>query len=343
MKIQKIFASVLAFSAILSQSVFGAPETVLITGRGIGITLNSDGAMVEDTTDIETKDGKTVSPAKDCGIRKGDIITKVGGAEINSVDDLHKILSEAGNTPLLIEINRNGSPITTRIKPAEAGDGNYRLGIWAKDAAAGIGTLTFYDPETGNFGALGHGITDTASGSLIEIEGGEVLPSTIVSVQKGRAGEPGELQGIFGVEGQVLGEITKNTNCGIFGNMTLPEEEISKAQSIKIGSKADARVGKAYILANIEGSKTEKFEIEIMKIPAFTGDVTKGLVIRVTDHKLLEKTGGIVRGMSGSPIVQSGRLIGAVTHVFVNDPTSGYGIFIEDMVAQLETETALQY
>ncbi len=337
MNFKKILVSAYTAVSVLSLWVFATPESVLISGQGIGITLNSQGVMVTDTAQIETQNGKAESPAKSGGIKKGDIITKINGEKIGSVKDLSKALSEAEDNAVMVEAQRGESRITLKIKLKKDKTGTPRMGLWTKDAAAGIGTLTFYDPATGDFGALGHGITESTSGALIKINGGEVLTSTIVAVQKGEKGNPGELQGVFGENDKAVGVVKKNTDCGIFGNMELSEGELEKTKEIKIGSRADVRVGKAYILANIEGNATDKFEIEICKIPVFSGDKTKGMVIKITDKRLLDKTGGIVRGMSGCPIVQSGRLVGAITHVFVNDPTMGYGIFIEDMLCAMES------
>ncbi len=331
MNFKKGLVSCTIFAFLLTTPVLAKTEEVLITGKGIGITLNSEGAMVTETAQIENEHNQSVSPAKDGGIKKGDVITQAGGEKIKSVSDLQNVLQKNKGETIFVKVNRGGAELTLKLKPVLSYDGQYRLGIWTKDAAAGIGTLTYYDPKTKNFGALGHGITDSQTGALIEIDGGEVLNSTIVSLKKGEKGKPGELNGIFGENEKPIGTVEKNTPCGIFGEMTLPETE--NAQSIKVGSREDVRVGKAYILANVTGTKTEKFEIEISRIPSWTGDLTKGMVIEITDDKLLSKTGGIVRGMSGSPIVQSGRLVGAVTHVFVNDPTKGYGIFIEDMMS----------
>ncbi len=336
MNFKKILASVLSAVTVLTTSVLALPETVLISGQGIGITLNSQGVMVTDVAEIETKAGEKESPAKSGGIKKGDIITKIGKENIRCVNDLNKALEQSESNAIWVEVLRGNSKMTLKIKPQKDKSGKARLGLWAKDVAAGIGTLTFYDPQTGAFGALGHGITESTSGALIKIDGGEVLTSTIVAVQRGEKGNPGELQGIFGENDKPVGKVEKNTNCGIFGTMELSKEALAKAQNIKVGKREDVRVGKAYILANIEGNTTGKYEIEICKIPVISGDKTKGMVIKITDKKLLEKTGGIVRGMSGSPIVQSGRLVGAVTHVFVNDPTSGYGIFIEDMLEEVD-------
>ncbi len=336
MQFKKVLFSVTATALLLTTPVLAKPNQVLITGQGIGITLNSEGAMVTETAQIETKDNKILSPAESGGIKKGDVITEINGKKIKSVDDLHTALSDIKDKAVMAKVVRGDAEIPLKLNPVLASDGKYRLGVWAKDAATGIGTLTYYEPESGSFGALGHGITDSISGKLIGIEDGKVSKATIVALKKGEKGAPGELQGVFCHDDRLIGTIKENTACGIFGTMKLSEEDCGKAQSIKIGSKADVRVGKAYILANIEGEKTEKFEIEIIDIPSFTGDITKGMVIQITDKKLLEKTGGIVRGMSGSPIVQSGRLVGAVTHVFLNDPTRGYGIFIENMLTEAE-------
>ncbi|MBE7011761.1 MAG: SpoIVB peptidase [Ruminococcaceae bacterium] len=336
MQFKKVLLPFCLIALTLTTPVLAENKEVIITGQGIGITLNSEGAMVTETAKIETNDNRTVSPAETGGMRKGDVITEINGEKIKSVSDLHRVLSKTKEKAVMARVKRNGNEIPLKLKPVLASDGEYRLGVWAKDATTGIGTLTYYEPQSGSFGALGHGICDSASGKLVEIEGGEISRATMVALNKGEKGRPGELQGIFSDADKPIGTIEKNTCCGIFGKIELPQEEIQNSQSIKVGTKADVRVGKAYILANIEGEKTEKFEVEIIDIPAFTGDITKGMVIKITDKRLLEKTGGIVRGMSGSPIVQSGRLVGAVTHVFVNDPTQGYGIFIENMLAEAE-------
>lgn len=282
---------------MLATPVLAEGREVLITGQGIGITLDAVGAMVAETTQIETKDNRTISPAETVGIRKGDIITEINGEKITSVDDLHCALSKVKGKSVMAKVNRGGSEIQLKVNPVLATDGKYRLGLWAKDAATGIGTLTYYDPQTGSFGALGHGICDTASGRLVEIESGEITNANIVSLKKGEKGSPGELQGMFSQNDKPIGKIEKNSLCGIFGTMECPKENMGNAQNIKVGTKADVRVGKAYILANIEGDKTEKFEIKITDIPVFTGDITKGMAIEVKDEKLLKKTGGIVRGM----------------------------------------------
>lgn len=336
MQFKKVLPAFLFTFLAITSPVMADSREVLITGQGIGITLKAEGAMVSETTQIETKDNKLISPAETGGIRKGDVITEINGEKIKSVDDLHHVLSQIKDKAVMAKVNRGGSEIHLKVNPVLASDGKYRLGLWAKDAATGIGTLTYYEPQTGQFGALGHGICDAVSGRLVEIESGEITNATIVSLKKGEKGAPGELQGIFSQNDEPMGKIEKNSVCGIFGTMELPTRDMTSAQNIKVGTKADVRVGKAYILSNIEGEQTEKFEIEITDIPAFTGDVTKGMVIKVKDEKLLQKTGGIVRGMSGSPIVQDGRLIGAVTHVFINDPTRGYGIFIENMINEME-------
>ena len=258
MKFKKTLSFCAVFAMLLTTPALAKTKEVLITGRGIGITLNSRGAMVSQTAVIDDDKNNSVSPAKDGGIKKGDVIVMAGGEEVKSVSDLQKILQKTKGKDILIKVNRGGADITLKLKPVLSYDGQYRLGLWVKDAAAGIGTLTYYNPETKEFGALGHGITDSATGSLIDASGGEVLSSTIVSLEKGEKGKPGELNGVFGEDSSPIGTVSKNTPCGIFGEMTLPETQ--NAQSIKVGEKKDVRIGKAYILANVEGEKTEKFE-----------------------------------------------------------------------------------
>jgi stage IV sporulation protein B len=213
-------------------------------------------------------------------------------------------------------------------------DGSFKIGAWVKDAASGIGTLTFYDPDSKSFAALGHGICDTETGELLTIGNGQILASSIVSIDKGEKGIPGELNGIFKDDSPILGEIKSNNNCGIFG--TSESDLLSTANRIPVAARDEVKPGSAYILANIEGNKIEKFNIEIIRIMPKAISSQKGMIIRITDEKLISKTGGIVQGMSGSPILQNGRIVGAVTHVFVNDPTRGYGIFIENMLAEAE-------
>lgn len=304
-------------------------------GRSIGVTLATDGVLVVDVSDVVSASGKHFSPAKDAGLKAGDLIQSFNGSKTFTVDDLNKAISCSKGKDSTVVISRNGGLREILIKPQKSqSDGRFKIGAWVKDAASGIGTLTFYDPATNTFGALGHGICDPETGKILTIDNGSILDSSIVSVNKGEKGIPGELNGIFKDETETLGTITKNNSAGIFGTATSCPSE--NTDSIPIATRTEVKTGAAYILANVEGSKVEKFNIEILKIMPKAISVQKGMVIHITDKRLLDKTGGIVRGMSGSPIIQNGKLVGAVTHVFVNDPTRGYGIFIENMLAEAE-------
>jgi stage IV sporulation protein B len=213
-------------------------------------------------------------------------------------------------------------------------DLKYRLGIWVRDSTAGVGTLTFYDPESRCFGALGHAITDVDTGVLLSVKNGEIMQSTIIDVKQGRRGEPGELKGVFSGRQRVIGNILRNTQYGIYGKMYRSLPKFYFDQPLPVCSQYDVQVGKASILTTVDEEGIKEFEIQIIKVNIQQHPSSKGMVIEITDPELLERTGGIVQGMSGSPIIQNGRIVGAITHVFVNDPKKGYGIFIEWMLEE---------
>lgn len=296
-------------------------------GQTVGITLQMDGVTIVDTADFEDQDGKSQNPAKDAGIKAGDIIKKMDGKHVADTKALDAAVQE-GNE-IVVSYERNGKLEETTITPylAEA-DGRYHIGVWVKDAASGIGTVTYIDPENGQFVALGHGISDPSSGQILEISEGDILKSTVVSVQKGGRGEPGELIGVFADGREKLGDIERNTLTGLVGSVDDISAFQTACEPVPIAKRENVHEGTAYILSNIEGNKVEKFEVEIQKINKDT-ESTKGMVIKVTDGRLLEKTGGIVQGMSGSPIIQDDHFVGAVTHVFVNAPEKGYAIFMD--------------
>ena len=311
--------------------VVGFSEELLVPiGQTVGVTMNMKGITVVDIADIESCDGSFLAPAKQGGIRVGDFIESVNGKLVSSVKDFEELIANSEDEVEIV-VRRDDKKKTFSVKPVlSSQDNKYRLGVWVKDAVSGIGTITYLNPETGEFGGLGHGIAENENGDVIEISDGEVLDARVVSIQKGGKGQPGELVGIFTEEDEVLGHISENTAVGIKGEVSGNcFEQICEA--MPVAKREEVKTGKAEIVSNIEEGKIEKFEVEIQKINRDT-DNPKGMVIKVTDKKLLEKTGGIVQGMSGSPIIQNGKLIGAVTHVFVNDPTRGYGIFIENML-----------
>ena len=309
-------------------------KKVIPCGNAIGVKLYSDGILVVGLSEFCSDEGKNESPAKKSGVKKGDLIKKVNNKTVNNLEDF--IYEWENNNIVKLELSRNGKIYKFDVECKKAkSDMKNKIGVWVRDSTAGIGTMTFYDNETKKFAALGHGVTDTDTKDIIPIKGGSILGASILSVKKGEKGKPGELEGMFlGSKGDI-GKIEKNTSLGIYGTIT-NDNDISKNEPILVATNDEVKEGKAYILTSICAQNIEKYEIEIQKKFSHNITSTKGMIIKITDKKLLEKTGGIVQGMSGSPILQNGKLIGAVTHVFVNDPTRGYGIFIENMLAEAE-------
>ncbi|MDR0406173.1 MAG: SpoIVB peptidase [Clostridiales bacterium] len=301
-------------------------------GNTIGIRIHIGGVMVVGFSDIRGADGKKRFPARDAGLRTGDVVTKVNGAEVTKTDGLLAAMEAGGGAPLRLELKRDGAAIAVTVTPAlSGGDGAYKIGAWVRDSSSGIGTVTFTDPESGAFGALGHGITDADTGKLIPAENGDVLRANIVGVKKGERGAPGELRGVFS-DARKIGNVEKNTDAGIFGTVReLPSG--AAGQPIPTGTREQAHTGEAFILSNIESDTVERYAVEIQRVMKNAVN-NKGMILKITDGRLLAKTGGIVQGMSGSPILQDGRLIGAVTHVLINDPARGYGTFIDLMLRQ---------
>jgi len=296
-------------------------------GNPFGIKLLMEGVMVVGMGEVECSDGR-ICPATEAGIKQGDVIISVDGKKVNSNNDLQKIISESGGSPVDVQINRDGREITFELTPVFSEySRTYQVGMWVRDSTAGIGTMTFYEPSSGAFGGLGHPICDIDTGSVIPISSGEIVDVKINNVKKGYEGVPGELQGSF-ISGDAIGILNKNNKYGVFGSLLI-KPDTSKA--IPMGLKQDVRVGEATILTTVDGTIPKEYSISIEKIDYRNNDTAKNMVIKITDKELLEKTGGIVQGMSGSPIIQDGKLVGAVTHVFVNDPSKGYGVFTENM------------
>lgn len=306
---------------------------VIPGGQTIGVKLKSVGVMVVGHHSVQQEDGFAVSPGEKAGIRIGDLIISINGKKVKTVSDVVDKVNELSNKDIEIELIRNKEKVKVKLKPIfDAKAKSYRLGLYIRDSAAGVGTLTFYDPKTKIYGALGHVITDIDTQEPIIVDEGKILYSTVTSIDKGASGKPGGKRAIILDENKIIGNITKNTPFGIFGRMT--EEPINGLinQPIPIALPEEVKEGPAEILTVIEDQKVEKFKIEIVNVIDQKYPATKGMIIKVTDPRLLAKTGGIVQGMSGSPIIQNGKLVGAVTHVFVNEPTSGYGSFIEWMI-----------
>ncbi|MBQ9986231.1 MAG: SpoIVB peptidase [Oscillospiraceae bacterium] len=318
----KIFAAVIiCFSFIITAS---AANELIPLGHTTGIVLSSDGAMV-----VGFSDTTLPSPCKAAGIKVGDVIKSIGGVPVHSNGDLRKAVLASSGKELTVEYLRDGKLCSAQITPQKGENGEYVIGVMIRDGLAGIGTMTYYDPETKTYGALGHGVSDGETNVLIPIEDGSLLNSTVADVKKGKPGSPGELIGEYEPKNS-FADIKKNTDCGIFGKIS-NEAKLGEGMKYPVAAKEEIKRGAATILSNIEGDEVREYSVEITSI-YFDGEKTKNMLVRVTDPELLAKTGGIVRGMSGSPILQNGKLVGAVTHVLVNDPKKGYAIFIENML-----------
>ena len=322
------------------------PEKMLYPGgQAIGILLRTDGILVVGQSPIFV-DGEAQNPAEEAGIQPGDVITSVGDTAVTHDDQLALLVNQLGeqHKSVILHIQRQNREMIKEITPIYCAESkSYRIGLLIRDNAGGVGTLTFVDPETMEYGALGHMISNNETQSKINILKGKLVTAQIQGIKKGTSGYPGEKIGRF-VSNFSLGTIEKNTTAGIFGVLTDENvlTESSYTQALPTAAPNQIVLGPAQIFTAIDGNKVECFDVEIEKVMPAHKD-GKGLVVRVTDPILLEKTGGIVQGMSGSPIIQNGRIIGAVTHVFINDPTRGYGILVHDMLQETsildETDT----
>ncbi|ODU55676.1 MAG: SpoIVB peptidase [Clostridium sp. SCN 57-10] len=321
--------SAISVSAIsTSARVYPSSKKLIPLGRTTGITLFSDGSVIIGFASVDGVGGQ--SPAKTAGLQCGDIIKSVNGVKVDRNDALVEQLCNLKDPSVCLTVEREGAVKEYRFRAVSNGNGGYRIGAWVRDSIAGIGTITYIDPENGAFGALGHGICDAETGSLIPFDSGALLPSSVKDVRVGRSGAPGELSVTFDGNKE-QGVLYDNTQSGIYGRVT--EDTLYTGQNaVETAARSEIREGKAIVLANVEGTSVSSYEIEIIKIYAAGNGEARDMMIRVTDPVLLEKTGGIVQGMSGSPILQNGKLVGAVTHVLVNDPTRGYAISIERML-----------
>ncbi|HOQ38321.1 MAG TPA: SpoIVB peptidase [Acetivibrio sp.] len=311
-------------------------KEVVACGNTVGVKIKVNGILVIGISDVETVDGQRMLPARDSGLKPGDLIVEVNNQKVESAYDLMSQIENSQGQKISIKYKRGNSYNNTKVTPVMAvEDKKYRIGMWVRDSTAGIGTLTFYDPQTKGFGALGHGITDIDTGAIMPVGKGEIIESNILTIKKGTKGNPGELKGILIEDTEPLGIISKNSQYGIYGTLNDKAINIFSRKQYPIALRNDIKTGPAKILANIDGKSVVEYDIEIEKVSKKSANGLKGMIIKVTDQRLLDAIGGIVQGMSGSPILQDGKLIGAVTHVLVNDPTRGYGILIEWMVKNM--------
>jgi stage IV sporulation protein B len=307
---------------------------VIPGGQSIGVKLNTVGVLVVGHHLINTVSGKK-SPGEIAGIKVGDIITEINGNKIEKMTDVAPFVQNAGQEGKALDmvISRESGKFTTKLTPLkDKGENIFKLGLYIRDSAAGIGTMTFVHPQSKKYGALGHVISDMDTKQPIVVEDGQIVRSTVTSIEKGSNGDPGEKLARFSSDREIVGNIQKNSPFGIFGEMVKDLKNGVMDKPLPIALSHQVKEGPAKILTVVDEDRVEEFDIEIVSTIPQKFPATKGMVIKVTDPKLLKKTGGIVQGMSGSPIIQDGKLIGAVTHVFVNDPTSGYGVHIEWML-----------
>lgn len=307
---------------------------VIPVGEVVGIKLYTSGVLVVGTSAIEDANGNIYKPYENSDIREGDSIISINGIIVNNTAELTDLINNSYGNEVEITYKRNNEEKECKIKPIKHKTGLYKIGLWVRDSAAGVGTVTFYNDKTGAFAALGHGITDIDTGNIIETSSGEIDNVKILSIVKGIVDEPGKIQGTI-KENSVIGSIYKNTKFGIYGIVKNSDNlNIDKSKKMNVATRQEIKIGKASILSNVDGEFKE-YDIEIQKTYLNNNLDNKSMVIKITDEKLIQKTGGIVQGMSGSPIIQDGKFCGAITHVFVNNPQMGYAVFADQMIQEL--------
>ena len=322
--------AIMIFSAVNVSGI--SRDTLIAAGTPLGIRFRTAGVVITGVRPIGESER---SPALDAGLRRGDVITHINGTKIDGATSLKSILNDAGES-VTLKYLRAGKENSVTVTPVNDGDGERRLGLWIREHASGIGTVTFIDPSDNAFAGLGHGICDTESGALLPIAEGTAQDVILTGITAGKRGSPGELHGFF--SGKQSGKLTANTFSGITGIFSSIPEGLEN-ELYPVGKGEDVHEGQAYIFTTVDGEGRKKYEITISKID--TASNQKNFTVTVTDAALLEKTGGIIQGMSGSPIIQDGKLVGAITHVLVSDPASGYGILIENMLDAGQTVTSL--
>ena len=313
------------------------PKTTIIpVGSIAGVKLYTSGVLIVGMSEIEGIDNKKYKPYENTGIEEGDTIVAINENKITSTQELVDQVNKSKGKDITIKYQHEEETKECSIKPVQTNTKEYKLGLWVRDSAAGVGTVTFYDPSTKTFGALGHGITDIDTEELINISSGEFVTTKILNITKGEAGKPGKIQGT--VEKQKnIGSIIKNTKFGIYGKVeNVSNLNIDYSKQKEVALRKEIKEEPAKILCSLENNKVEEYDIEIEKVYQDNNYNNKSMKIKVTDQRLLEKTGGIIQGMSGSPIIQNNKFVGAVTHVLVNNPQEGYAVFADIMLKQMK-------
>lgn len=308
---------------------------LFLLGNIAGVKLYTSGILVVGMSEIEGVDNKKHKPYENSGIEEGDSIISIDNTKISTTQDLIDTVNASSGKDLAIEYVHNNATATCSITPVQTSNNEYKIGLWVRDSAAGVGTVTFYDSSTKSFGALGHGITDIDTEELINIESGEFITTQILNIKKGENGYPGRIQGT--IDNQTnIGSIYKNTKFGIYGKVSNPSAlRLDSSKEMEVALREEIKEGPATILCNLDGTSPKEYNIQIERIFRENNYDNKSMKIKVTDENLLNKTGGIIQGMSGSPVIQNGKFVGAVTHVLVNNPKEGYAVFGDIMLKQI--------
>lgn len=322
--------NLLGLIPVKSVTVQNVDEIELIpSGNPFGVKMFTQGAMVVGLKSIPTEDGSRC-PGKEAGMEEGDLIRAINHKEISRNEEVALLIEESAGKPLTFELQRGDKTITTELTPVVSSeDGKFKSGLWVRDSAAGIGTITYIDPTSNVFAGLGHAICDIDTGEVLPVGSGEVCEVSIHSIHKGKSGTPGELMGTF-ASNTAIGNIVTNNETGVYGTLF---DDYSAQEAYPLAHKQEVELGAATIRCSLQDEECRDYDIDIVSLDYNENNQVKNMIIRVTDEDLIDTTGGIVQGMSGTPILQNGKLIGAVTHVFVNEPLKGYAIFAENMYA----------
>lgn len=328
----KLFNSI----AVKDINVSVIPTTTVIpVGKAIGMKLYTKGVLVVGMSEIENEEKIKEKPYENSGIEEGDSIIAINNEEINTTDELIQQVNNSNGESLKIKYVKNDKILETSIVPVKTKE-DYKIGLWVRDAAAGIGTLTFYEPSTNMFMSLGHGIIDIDTEEIVDISRGELVTANILSIIKGEKNKPGEIKGSI-TKGVAIGDIYKNTKMGVYGNVKNMQYIDTTYNEMEVAERSEIKTGKATILCQLDSGAPQEYQIEIERIYLNNNIDNKSMLIKITDEELLNKTGGIIQGMSGAPVMQNGKFIGAVTNVLVKDPTKGYAIFGDLLIKQMRS------